>query len=247
MRNQSLYLLAGAALASISLATPTVAQYIPPPAHAVGSNQAIDREYNSKIRLNALPKEAREMTAADIAAKCLAKEARGKAAEMVGGPMTDDAEFKRLSKGLFGRYRTCAPTVEGVPLLLISGALAEELVRLKQPALQPHAVPADPAAAKAFYASSGGLTIDSLARCLAVYSPGLAYRVLATRIGTADEKAALSQLYAEDSRMRGSQNARRYSAERAARRNWQRPVSLASEGLTGRSRTGEAGAPGFKG
>lgn len=199
MKKQSFYLLAGAtALTSVSLATSAATQvYVPPSGDAVGNNRAIDREYNSKIRLNALPKEARDMTAADIVAKCLAKSAKGKAAELVGGPMTDDASFKRLSRGLFGRYRTCAPTNDGLPLMLISGALAEELVRLKQPVLRDHTVPADPAAARAFYASSGGLTMDSLGRCLAVYSPGLAYRVLSTTIGTPAEKAALSQLYAE--------------------------------------------------
>lgn len=199
MQNRSFYLLAGVtALASASLATSAASQvYVPPSDNAVGNNQAIDREYNSKIRLSALPKEARDMTAADIVAKCLAKSAKGKAAELVGGPMTDDASFKRLSRALFGRYRTCAPSTEGVPLVLISGALAEELVRMKQPALQSRTVPADAASAKAFYATSGGLTIDSLGRCLAVYSPGLAYRVLLTTIGTPAEKEALGQLYAQ--------------------------------------------------
>jgi hypothetical protein len=198
MKNQSFYLLAGAAaLVSMNPGT-AAAQPKPPPAgHAISSNQAIDREYNSKIRLNAPAREVASMTAATAAAKCVVKSAKGKAGDLVGGPMTDDPKFKRLSRGLFGRYRACAPTTEGVPLILISGALAEELVRLKQPALQPRSAPADSASAKAFYATSGGITIDSLGRCLAVYSPGLAYRVLFTGAGTAGENEALGQLYAQ--------------------------------------------------
>lgn len=188
---------AAAALVSVSLAGSAAAQYIPPPGHAVGNNQAIDREYNSKIRSNASSKEVAQMSAANAAAKCLASSAKAKAGQLIGGPMTDDPSFKALSRGLFGRYRICAPTTEGIPLVLISGALAEELVRLKQPALQNHAVPADAASAKAFYAASGGITMDSLGRCLAVYSPGLAYRLLFTVAGSATESEALRQLYAE--------------------------------------------------
>lgn len=160
-------------------------------------NANIDREYEAKMRLRGGTKEQKDMISATLSAQCLAKTAKAKAGELVGGPMTDDPSLKRLSRGLFGKYRNCAPTTEGVPLLLISGSLAEELVRLRQPALQSRAVPADPASAKAFYATSGGLTIDSLGRCLAVYSPGLAYRVLSAGVGTPDESQALGQLYAQ--------------------------------------------------
>ena len=170
----------------------------PPPAgHAVSSNQLIDREYNSKIRSNIPAKDVTNITVAKATAKCLASSAKDKAGKLIGGPMTEDPSFKALSRGLFGRYRNCAPTTEGVPLVLISGALAEELLRLKQPALQSHAVPTDPVAAKAFYATTGGVTIDSLGRCLAIYSPGLAYRMLWTGAGSAAESDALRQLYAE--------------------------------------------------
>ena len=137
------------------------------------------------------------MAVAKVVAQCLATSAKAKAGELVGGPMTDDPNMKRLSRGLIGRYRACAPKTDGIPLILISGSLAEELVRLKQPALQARTVPADAASAKAFYATSGGLTIDSLGRCLAVYSPGLAYRLLFTGAGTAAESEALGTLYSQ--------------------------------------------------
>lgn len=201
MKNQSSYLMTGAAaLASVSLAA-TAAHAtqvkVPPKGNAVSNNQAIDREYNSTFRLNAPAREVAKMKAATAAAQCLAKLAKSKAGDLVGGPMTNDSNYKGLSRGLFGRYRPCAPTNEGIPLVLISGALAEELVRLKQPALQSRAAPADAASAKAFYATGGGITVDSLGRCLAVYSPGLAYRVLSAPVGTTAESEALGQLYAQ--------------------------------------------------
>lgn len=162
-----------------------------------GGNADIDSEYEAKMRLQGGTKEQKDMISAALSGKCLAKTAKAKAGELVGGPMTDDPSLKRLSRGLFGKYRNCAPATEGIPLVLISGALAEELVRMRQPALQSRAVPADAASAKAFYATSGGLTIDSLGRCLAVYSPGLAYRVLSSGTGTPAETQAIGQLYAQ--------------------------------------------------
>ena len=160
-------------------------------------NENMNREYEAKMRLTGGTKEQKDMISAAMSGQCLAKTAKHKAGELVGGAMSDDPSLKRLSRALFGKYRNCAPTSEGVPLVLISGALAEELVRMKQPALQARAVPADPASAKAFYATSGGLTIDSLGRCLAVYSPGLAYRLLSAGTGTPSEKEALGTLYAQ--------------------------------------------------
>jgi hypothetical protein len=160
-------------------------------------NADIDREYESKMRLSGGTKAQKDMATAIDSARCLAKSAKAKAGELVGGPMTDDESLKRLSRGLSGKYRNCAPSTDGVPLILISGALAEELVREKRPALQSRAVPADLASAKAFYATSGGITIDSLGRCLAVYSPGLAYQLLSAGVGSRAESEALRQLYAQ--------------------------------------------------
>ncbi len=160
-------------------------------------NHDINREYESNMRLRGGTSELINMAIAVDAARCLVRTAKDKAGALVGGPMTDDPSLKRLSRGLSGKYRNCAPTTEGVPLILISGAVAEELVRIKQPALQSRVAPADPASAQAFYASTGGLTMDRLGRCLAVYSPGLAYQVLSAAIGTPAESEALRQLYAQ--------------------------------------------------
>ena len=41
------------------------------------------------------------------------------------------------------------------------------------------------------------MTIDSIAGCLAVYSPGLAYKVLQSDSGSEEEAAALEGLYSQ--------------------------------------------------
>ena len=159
-------------------------------------NSHIEREYGTKVRLSGDNQQLVELATANTVAQCLARRAKDKGGELLGGPMSDDPEFRDLTRALSGRDRNCASAAP-VPLLFINGALAEQLVRMKQPSLQARAALADAAAAKAFYATSGGITIDSLGRCLAVYSPGLAYRVLATGAGSATEAQALSQLYAQ--------------------------------------------------
>ena len=168
----------GAAVASESLRYP---------------NQNINREYGTKVLLSG---ENKVVATANTVGQCIARRAKDKGGELLGGPMTQDPEFKGLTRALSGRYRNCASET-AVPLVLINGALAEELLRMKRPALQARAAIADAAAAKAFYASSGSVTVDSLGRCLAVYSPGLAYSVLSTGAGSPGEAQALGQLYAQ--------------------------------------------------
>ena len=159
-------------------------------------NANIDREYGTKVLLSGENQMLAELGTANEVATCLARRAKDKGGELLGGPMTDDPEFKQLTRALKGKYSNCSSS-KPVPLILINGALAEQLIRMKQPSLQARAAVANAAAAKAFYATNGGVTIDSLGRCLAVYSPGLAYRVLATGAGSPTEAQALSQLYAQ--------------------------------------------------
>ena len=76
-------------------------------------------------------------------------------------------------------------------------ALAEQLIKWGNRGFAAHVVPTNLSAAKAFYASAQGVTMDSLGRCLAVYSPGMVQGVLVTAAGSPNETRAFEALYAE--------------------------------------------------
>jgi hypothetical protein len=180
--------------------TPPPPQNTPPPAPSYNDlhpNANFASEYDLKGK-NGYGNQRQEKTssAQDVAA-CLVSESREKAGALLGGPMTDDETFKRLTRSLTHERRNCAPETAAIPLIYINGALAEELIRRERPALAIHATPADLGAAKAFYTGLNGVTMDSLGRCLAVYSPGLAYAVVFTPAQSALEKQAMARLYAE--------------------------------------------------
>jgi hypothetical protein len=134
--------------------------------------------------------------ATDVA-DCLTQHAKEKAGQLVGGPMTADPRFEQLSKSLAGKYSACASKAKGLPLFMLNASLAEKLVRSEY-ATAPAPLPtADQPAAKAFYASAQGVTIDSLARCIAVNSPALVYRLVSAPAGSAEETKAMSDAYAQ--------------------------------------------------
>lgn len=135
-------------------------------------------------------------SAANAVSDCLVRRASDKAADLVGGPLSADPRFEKLSKALAGKYSVCAQRGAGLPLFMLNSSLAETLVRRDNPGLQDRAVGADAPAAKAFYEPAGGLTIDSVARCVAVHSPGLAYKLISSPAGTAQEGQALAAAYA---------------------------------------------------
>lgn len=154
-------------------------------------------EYESRMKYNVADRAAAAQTAARNIADCVMKRAKGKAGDMLGGN-AEDPNFEKLQKGLSGKYSSCnTEGSAGVPMLAINTALAEQILRTENRSLQPHFTPTDLAVAKAFYASAGGLSMDSLGRCLAVYSPGMVNMVLTQASGSAGEKQALNNLFAE--------------------------------------------------
>ncbi len=131
-------------------------------------------------------------------ASCLVGKAGARAGGLLGGPGTDDPRYDRLADGLGQRYPACYGGNEpGLQMDVINGALAEELLRLSPVALPDHVRPANPAAARAYFASEEGPTLQSVGRCLAVHSPGMVNKVLATPAGSAAESQALEALFAE--------------------------------------------------
>lgn len=159
-------------------------------------NSNFSGEYDSRVRLNFENKPQAAQSEARAVADCLLTRAKGKAADMLAG--SNDLNFSKLQKALTGKYSQCnRVSAAGVPLVVINTALAEAILRSENRSFQAHTNPTDWAAAKAFYTSANGVTMDSLGRCLAVYSPGMINSVLATPAGSASEKKALEALYAE--------------------------------------------------
>lgn len=158
--------------------------------------KAFENEYNSKVVLkNQGPGEI--YGHAYTVAECLAKKAGTEASGMVGGPMSADPGFDKLAKALTGRkYSRCVSAeAAGIGMDMVNGALAEALLKSEGKALDDRAKSVNVTAAQGFYGDGKSVTIDSLGRCLAVYSPGLAMKVLASAAGTKAEEAALGALY----------------------------------------------------
>ncbi|HEY8591577.1 MAG TPA: hypothetical protein VIL42_01790 [Sphingomicrobium sp.] len=130
-------------------------------------------------------------------ATCLIKRTGEAAPELVGGAMTTDPRFDRLSKALSGKHKACSGKSSGLPLFLINSAVAEQLIRAKNRTYPDRAAPADAAAGASLYKAAAGVTIDSVGRCLAVQSPGLVYKVVAATPGSPQEAQALANAYAQ--------------------------------------------------
>jgi hypothetical protein len=154
-------------------------------------------EYESRIMMNFQDKPTAAQTEARIVADCVMKRAKGKAGELLGGT-AEDPNFEKLQKGLGGKYSSCnREDAAGLPMVALNTALAEQLIRSGNRGFAAHVTPADVNAARAFYASAQGVTMDSLGRCLAVYSPGMVQGVLGTAAGSPNEAKAFDALYAE--------------------------------------------------
>lgn len=200
------YVIAASLVATGSIAA---AQQKNPPAKSANSrsrpgstwdarhpNANMASAYNSNVLLNTNNRIEGSYAQAKVIGQCLAKKGRGKARELVGGPMTDDPNYEQLVKGLERTYSTCfREEAVGVPLMIINSALAEELIRGEGAIYPDRSTPVDLAEAKSFYTDAAGHSMASVGRCLAIFSPGLAYRVVAAGFGTAAESSAMTALY----------------------------------------------------
>lgn len=159
-------------------------------------NGVFQREYDSKILMGQRA-QTTQFELADGVAKCLMRR-NDTAGDLLGGAMTSDPEYGKLVKALKSRYSRCAsPEAAGIPVMMINGALAEELVKAGNPTLDDRAKAVNVSTAEPFYTDPSGRSMDTVGRCLAVYSPGLAMRVLKANIASPAEKEALSVLYAK--------------------------------------------------
>lgn len=110
----------------------------------------------------------------------------------------DDDELA-VGDEIYTRYRGCKRGVDRMLPVAIEGAVAERLLGLDADvAVEPRAMHVDVDEAERFHGDLSGQSVamSNLARCAAVYSPGLAMNVLRTEVGSNEEVEALSQLFA---------------------------------------------------
>lgn len=133
---------------------------------------------------------------ADVIARCVMQRGGDKGPTYLGGGLVGDPDYQRIGDALNGRLQTCVNNSEQATAIAISGALAERLLASKPPQVQDRAPSVNEDAARKFFGDlTGAVTFDSVAGCLAVYSPGLAYKVLQAPAGSSQEAAALEAAY----------------------------------------------------
>jgi hypothetical protein len=182
---------------------PSAAQTIPkgvftPEMQHRPSNQTLQTEFdNRKLRSNMSDAEKAYVGAVSIA-NCLARRGNDKAGSFLGGALMGDPNYARIGEALTKRYRNCATNTEASTASAISGVLAEQLLTKETPTLEDRASGVSETEAHAFFGDlSGVVTFDNIAGCLAVYSPGLVYKLIRTDVASNEEKAALQSLYGQ--------------------------------------------------
>ena len=129
-------------------------------------------------------------------AECIARRSGDRASSYLGGGLVGDPDYERISDALTGRMQSCAREEASATAIAISGALAEQLLAAKPPQVQDRAQAVNEDVAHRFFGElTGAVTFDNIAGCVAVYSPGLAYKVLQAPFASEAETAALQEVY----------------------------------------------------
>jgi len=162
------------------------------------NNTMMQREFDNR-RLNAqLSDPARLRSGANEIASCLVRRGGDRAGSFVGGALVGDPDYKRISDALTRRYSNCANGTAAATASAISGALVEQLLEKQAPTLPDRAQGVSEEAAQKFFGTlSGPVTLEAIAGCIAVYSPGLVYKLIQTEVGSGEETAALQAVYAQ--------------------------------------------------
>jgi hypothetical protein len=160
------------------------------------SNQSLQTEFdNRKLRSQMSDAEIAYAGAATIAS-CLVRRGRDQAGSFLGGTLMGDPNYTHIGEALTKRYSNCATNSAASTASAISGVLAEQLLVKQAPTLEDRATGVSEADAHAFFGDLNGVvTFDNVAGCLAVYSPGLVYKLVRTDIGSNEQTAALQALY----------------------------------------------------
>ncbi len=177
-------------------ATTTVPKGTPNSERMEGRN--FENDFNVETLFHDPEKAAAAYENALIGARCVVKLSGERGANLLGGPYTKDTNYRVLAKAMGRRYRGCGRDAGAVLPLMMSNAIAEQLM-LGQTDRQfeDRAMSVDVDKAAAFHGDfdKGPLTFDTIARCAAVYSPGLVFHVLQADPGSSAESTALNALY----------------------------------------------------
>jgi hypothetical protein len=181
--------------AQTSAVTNPARQVMTPDQARRGTNSKFYKEFDNRKLVD--PLYTSEIHGqADTIAKCIAKRGGDKAGDFLGGQLAGDPDYAHIGEALNGKFKRCAESESVAPAIAISGALAEELLSAKAPHFDDRAAGVTDEVARKFFGElNGAVTIDSIAGCLAVYSPGLAYKVVQADSGSKEEAAALDALY----------------------------------------------------
>lgn len=110
-----------------------------------------------------------------------------------------DSDQRPVLEAFNGRHRQCVNSAErAAPPYLVNAALAELLVirNVDTPRLRADAVEGKDAR-RFIVGPEPESHMATVARCLAIFSPGLSYDILFTRPGSLDERAAFDRLYGQ--------------------------------------------------
>ncbi len=162
-----------------------------------GTNSKFYKEFDNKRLIDPIyTSEIHDQ--ADTIAKCIAKRGGDQAGSYLGGQLVGDPDYAHIGEALNGRLKRCVDSEASAPAIAISGALAEELLAARAPHFEDRAAGVSDETARKFFGNlNGAVTIDSIAGCLAIYSPGLAYKTVQSEAGSREEAAALDALYAQ--------------------------------------------------
>lgn len=158
------------------------------------NNTTTQKEFENR-RLSTMSDAAKLRSRANAIASCVARRAGDNAGKYVGGAIVGDPDYKHISDVLTHRFSECAGETSAT-VGAISGALVEQLLLKQAPTLPDRVTDVSDDAARSFFGDLKGLvTLENVAGCLTVYSPGLVYKLIGTEVGSPEEAAALQAVY----------------------------------------------------
>lgn len=155
-----------------------------------------EKEFNRRQIDFSSPTVAEAYRHSKSVAQCLASSEEGSLSAYVGGPLSDDPKYQKLTKYLRKSADKCVKPNPSAVQMLVAASLAETEVLGHEGEYEPRAMSLNVDEAEAFYTpKKGSATVDHIGRCVAVYSPGLSVDVLKAEMGSPAEEQALDTLY----------------------------------------------------
>lgn len=184
--------------AALAATSPAHAQFKGTPAQERAKTTSFRQSFESREIMGDPTKAVEIYGRTHVVAKCIAGIAGSKAGGLLGGELAGDASYRAFSRNLERRYQTCTNVDPNLPPILVSGALAETLVVGDGGAsLEDRAKTVNVTEAEEFFGGlDGTLTMETIAGCLSVYSPGMVYKVLGSEAESPEEISALNVLFA---------------------------------------------------